>query len=102
MQSHVPYRRQRCCLVLSRNVILTVLPMAQSEYKWLHDVYFVHAIPRLPSGKIIAKHLKEMLENSKTNVDVIIKPPPSLSWHRESFFSRMSDLVSDLLKYKLY
>ncbi|KAJ7708734.1 phenylacetyl-CoA ligase [Mycena rosella] len=40
---------------------------AKSDYKWLHDIYFVHSIPRLPSGKIIAKCLKEMLAGIKTS-----------------------------------
>ncbi|KAJ7027573.1 hypothetical protein C8F04DRAFT_1044734 [Mycena alexandri] len=38
---------------------------AKSDYKWLHDVYFVQSIPRLPSGKVIGSRLKEMLDTVK-------------------------------------
>ncbi|KAH7908902.1 phenylacetyl-CoA ligase, partial [Hygrophoropsis aurantiaca] len=31
---------------------------AKSQYKWLGDVFFVNAIPRLPSGKILLRELR--------------------------------------------
>jgi len=33
-------------------------------YKRLHKVYFVHAIPKSPAGKILRKDLRAKLENS--------------------------------------
>ncbi|KAJ7035815.1 hypothetical protein C8F04DRAFT_1341822, partial [Mycena alexandri] len=44
-----------------RDVIKLSVERAKSDYKWLHDVYFVQSIPRLPSGKVIGSRLKEML-----------------------------------------
>lgn len=35
-------------------------------YKRLHKVYFVHAIPKSPSGKILRKDLRAKLENAAT------------------------------------
>ncbi|KAL1355606.1 hypothetical protein HN51_007629 [Arachis hypogaea] len=35
-------------------------------YKRLHKVYFVHAIPKSPSGKILRKDLRAKLENTTT------------------------------------
>ncbi|KAL2349431.1 hypothetical protein Fmac_003431 [Flemingia macrophylla] len=35
-------------------------------YKRLHKVYFVHAIPKSPSGKILRKDLRAKLENAET------------------------------------
>ncbi|KAJ7772843.1 hypothetical protein DFH07DRAFT_145845 [Mycena maculata] len=70
----------------------------KSNYKWLHDVYFVQTIPRLPSGKIIGKHLKAMLDGSNP---VDQSPPPiSPTWDRESPFSRMAELILNLLQHK--
>ncbi|XP_020230139.1 4-coumarate--CoA ligase 2 [Cajanus cajan] len=35
-------------------------------YKRLHKVYFIHAIPKSPSGKILRKDLRAKLENAAT------------------------------------
>lgn len=80
---------------------LTPYSPYQSEYKWLHAVYFVQAIPRLPSGKIIGKHLKGMLDGTKP-MDVVIRPPVPTSLipgSSASIFSRAADM---LLKHTLY
>lgn len=37
------------------------MSLVQSQYKWLADVIILDAIPILPSGKIIARNLKELL-----------------------------------------
>ncbi|KAJ7853344.1 hypothetical protein B0H14DRAFT_2444459 [Mycena olivaceomarginata] len=36
----------------------------KSPFKWLHAVYFVQTIPRLPSGKIIVARLRQILESA--------------------------------------
>ncbi|KAJ7772261.1 hypothetical protein B0H16DRAFT_1512898 [Mycena metata] len=48
-----------------KDVIKSSVERAKSDYKWLHDVYFVQSIPRLPSGKVIGSRLKEMLSTAK-------------------------------------
>ncbi|KAJ7642044.1 hypothetical protein FB45DRAFT_901662 [Roridomyces roridus] len=85
----------------------------KSEYKWLHDVYFVQAIPRLPSGKISSKKLRAMLDGTveeeakiASPEAVVERPQPQLRgslWGSStSFFTRGADAVSSLLKQALY
>ncbi|KAJ7641986.1 hypothetical protein FB45DRAFT_737704 [Roridomyces roridus] len=56
--------------------ILRSIRDTKSEYKWLHDVHFIPAIPRLPSGKIIGKHLSAMLDGPKKE---IVSAPPAMA-----------------------
>ncbi|KAJ7440956.1 hypothetical protein FB451DRAFT_1058531 [Mycena latifolia] len=46
-----------------KHMIMRSVEEVKSDFKWLHDVYFVQSIPRLPSGKIMAKTLKEMADS---------------------------------------
>ncbi|KAJ7776523.1 hypothetical protein DFH07DRAFT_798438 [Mycena maculata] len=86
-----------------KDSIMLSVQETKSNYKWLHNVHFVQAIPRLPSGKIIAKRLKAMLEGAKAGDEAIRPAPPvSLSWGRSSPFAHMVDIASQLLKHKLY
>ncbi|KAJ7606249.1 hypothetical protein FB45DRAFT_1041443 [Roridomyces roridus] len=64
-------------LEAAKEDIMRSVRETKSEYKWLNDVFFVESIPRLPSGKIIAKQLKAMLDGANL-VDVVIMPPTTL------------------------
>ncbi|KAJ7182482.1 hypothetical protein C8R43DRAFT_967302 [Mycena crocata] len=108
--SAVGEKQADCNLDVVANAITRSVQEAKSEYKWLHDIYFVKAIPRLPSGKIISKRLQQMLDNTKPvdcthprHVDIIMTAVTAqLSRRREPLFHRISDMLADLLKYKMY
>ncbi|KAJ7909503.1 hypothetical protein B0H13DRAFT_1877662 [Mycena leptocephala] len=56
-----------------KNEIKCWVQQEKSNHKWVHDVHFVQEIPRLPSGKIAVKHMKQML----TVVEPLAKGNPT-------------------------
>lgn len=59
----------------------------QSQHKWLADVIILEAIPMLPSGKIVARKLRELLEAATVAYDA---PAP----HAQTDFSARSSAYS--------
>ncbi|KAF8333616.1 uncharacterized protein EI90DRAFT_3280444 [Cantharellus anzutake] len=49
-----------------KDAIKTHVREHKSEYKWLGDVIFLETIPKLPSGKIVARELKTMFYHEKS------------------------------------
>ncbi|KAJ7214323.1 hypothetical protein GGX14DRAFT_610650, partial [Mycena pura] len=51
----------KCDGTAVKETIKAAIRETKSEYKWLHEVHFLKTIPRLPSGKILAVRLLDML-----------------------------------------
>ncbi|KAJ7275105.1 hypothetical protein C8J57DRAFT_1177999 [Mycena rebaudengoi] len=79
--------------------IMQSVKETKSEFKWLHAVYIVQSIPRLPSGKIVGNLLKGMLHTRAVDYPVPSSPSASVSLPRsKSYLSRLFEGLPALLK----